>query len=188
MNTDQRRLKAKALPALICINLRPNSIFTTFVLVAVSGLTCFANPFAPLTAGEIRTAVRMIRGYGRAQGLPPATARFSLIALAEPPKDLVLRGASVGRAAFTVIYDPPSNRTWEAVANLAEYRVDSFKEIPGAQPAITGQDSARADRIVRADARWKRAMQERGITDLNSVAIVAWSAGYFAMPGADQGR
>jgi primary-amine oxidase len=130
----------------------------------------------------------MILAYGQSQGTPPPTARFSLIALAEPPKEVVLRGASVGRAAFAVIYDPPSNRTWEAIANLAEYHVDSFKEIPGAQPAISGLDSARADRIVRADPRWRRAMEERGIHDLNSVAIVAWSAGYFALPGANQGR
>jgi len=158
--------------------------------VAVLGFSCCAsaNPFAPLTAGEIRTVVRIIRAYGRAQGMPPPGALFSLIALAEPPKQLVLRGAPVGRAAFAVIYDPPTNRTWEAVANLAEYRVDSFKEIPGAQPPINGQDSAQADRIVRADRRWRRAMQGRGITDLNSVAIVAWSAGYFALPGAERGR
>ena len=189
MNTDERRLKRQVLSALICVNprLRP-CFFPVLVVLAASGLPCSANPFAPLTAAEIRTTVRMIRAYGRSQGAPPATAHFSLIALAEPPKELVLRGASVGRAAFAVIYDPPSNRTWEAIANLAEYHVDSLKEIPGAQPAISGQDSTRADRIVRVDPRWRRAMEERGIHDLNSVAIVAWSAGYFALPGANQGR
>jgi primary-amine oxidase len=188
MNTDERRFKRRV-SALICVNLRLNScFFPVFAVLAASGLPCSANPFAPLTAAEIRTTVRMIRAYGRAQGTPPATAHFSLIALAEPPKELVLRGASVGRAAFSVIYDPPSNRTWEAIANLAEYHVDSFREIPGAQPAISGQDSAQADFIVRADPRWRRAIQERGIKDLNSVAIVAWSAGYFALPGTNQGR
>jgi primary-amine oxidase len=189
MNTDKRRFTRLVLSALICVNLRRSAFFfLVLAVLAASGLPCSANPFAPLTAGEIRTTVRMIRAYGRAQGAPPASARFSLIALAEPPKELVLRGASVGRAAFAVVYDPPSNRTWEAIANLAEYHVDSFKEVAGAQPAITGQDSAQADRIVRTDPRWRRAMQERGITDLNSVAIVAWSAGYFALPGTNQGR
>src|SRR6516225_22697 len=189
MNTDERRFKSWVLSAWICVNLRLKSrFFSGLALLAASGLPCSANSFAPLTAAEIRTTARMIRSYGRVQGAPPATARFALIALAEPPKELVLRGASVGRAAFAVVYDPPSNRTWEAIANLAEYHVDSFKEIPGAQPAITGQDSAQADRLVRADPRWRRALQERGITELNSVAVVAWSAGYFALPGTNQGR
>src|SRR3974390_3253034 len=118
MNADERRFKRWLLSGLICVHLRLHSCFLVFAVLAALGLPCCAsaNPFAPLTAGEIRTTVRMIRAYGRAQGAPPATAHFSLIALAEPPKDLVLRGASVGRAAFAVIYDPPSNRTWEAVA------------------------------------------------------------------------
>ena len=109
MNTDKRRFTRLVLSALICVNLRLNwCFFSVFVVLAASALPCSANPFAPLTAAEIRTTARMIRSYGRVQGAPPAGARFSLIALAEPPKELVLRGASVGRAAFAVIYDPPA--------------------------------------------------------------------------------
>jgi primary-amine oxidase len=143
-----------------------------------------ANPFAPLSAGEIRSTVRIIRGYGRIS----QRAHFSLIALAEPPKDAVLRGEATARRAFAVIYDPAANRTWEAVANLSESRLDSMKEIPGAEPLLTGQDSEQADRIVRADPRWREAMRERGISDLSLVDIVAWTAGYFALPGTDHGR
>ena len=53
---------------------------------------------------------------------------------------------------------------------------------------VTGDDSARADQIVRADPRWQRAMEARGIRDLNHVVIVAWTAGYFDLPGTQQGQ
>ncbi len=143
-----------------------------------------ANPFAPLTAREIRTTVRIIRSYGRIS----QRAQFSFVALAEPPKDAVLRGDSIPRRASAVVYDPTGDHTWEAIVDLSDARLDSLKQIPGAEPALTVQDSEQADRIVRADPRWREAMRERGITDLNSVDIVAWTAGYFARPDTDRGR
>ena len=53
---------------------------------------------------------------------------------------------------------------------------------------VSAEDSTRADQIVRADPRWQRAMEARGIRDLNNVVIVAWTAGYFDIPGTEQGR
>ena len=143
-----------------------------------------ANVLAPLTAEEIRAAVAILKSAGH---VPPG-ARFSQISLEEPAKDLVLRNAAVPRRAFAVIYEPRANKTYEGIANLASRQVDSFKEIPGAQPAVTEQDSNLADAIVRADPRYQKAMQERGIRDLNAVVIMAWTAGYFALPGTEQGR
>src|ERR1700730_15672214 len=78
------------------------------------------HPLAPLTAAEIRAAGRIFKNSGRL----PASPRFSQISLAEPPKDLVLRKASVPRRAFAVIYDDLTDRTWEAVADLGRARVD----------------------------------------------------------------
>jgi primary-amine oxidase len=150
-------------------------------------LPCLAlaeNPFAPLSAREIRATTRMIRAYGRVS----QRSYFSFIALAEPPKGAVLRGEPTTRRSFAVVYDPTANRTWEAIADLTDLRLDSFKEIPGAEPALTFQDSEQADRIVRADSRWRQAMRERGVNDLSSVDIVAWTAGYFALPDTNQGR
>ena len=142
------------------------------------------NPLAPLTVAEMRAAAAIVKSSGRA----PSTAIFSTIALQEPPKDAVLKQTPVPRRAFAVIYDYPSNRTWEAVANLATSQIDSWKEIPGAEPPITGEDSGLADRIARRDPRFARAMSERGIRDLNNVYGVSWSAGYFQLPGTEQGR
>ena len=49
------------------------------------------HPLAPLTAAEIRDAAQIIHTS------VPATARFSLIALDEPPKEIVLRQIATPR-------------------------------------------------------------------------------------------
>src|SRR5205085_10296394 len=105
--------------------------------VILLGVSCQAapNPFAPLSAAEIRAAVRAFRDSGRL----PRGAVFSLIALDEPAKDVVLRGSDPPRRAFAVIYDRIANLTWEGIADLSTSRVTGWKEIPGAQPAITGE-------------------------------------------------
>ena len=162
----------------------PHVFFTVTALLLLVVRSAVAHPLTPLTAAEIRAAVKIFKDSGRV----PAGSRFSLISLAEPAKEQVLRGSAVPRRAFAVIYDAPSNRTWEAVADLSASRLESFQALPGAQPAVTAEDSEAADRIVRADPRWQRAMRERGIGDPNNVAIVAWSAGYFALPGTGQDR
>ena len=64
----------------------------------------------------------------------------------------------------------------------------SWREIPGVQPAVLGDDANAADNIIRADPRWKEAMHKRGIENLGSVAIDVWSAGYFGLPEESRGR
>src|SRR3954447_5403806 len=93
------------------------------------------HALAALSATEIRAATRIIRTR------VPDTARFSLMTVDEPPKEMVLRHVAVDRRAFAVLYDADANQTWEAVANLATGRVDSLREIRGAQPMVTGEDS-----------------------------------------------
>ena len=142
------------------------------------------NPLAPLSAGEIREAAKIVKASGQL----PAGVRFSQIALDEPAKDLVLRNAPVPRRALAVVYDYASNRTWEAVANLETRHIDSLRQVPGAQPAVSAHDSDLADEILRDDPRFLRAMAERGIHNLNRVAVMAWTAGYFGLPGTETGR
>src|SRR3954471_22398922 len=100
--------------------------------------SCWAapHPLTPLSAAEIRDAVRIFRASGHA----PASARFHFIALDEPSKDAVLRHAAVPRRAFAVIYDRATNRTGEAIADLSAGKLTSWKEVPGAQPPIGDHD------------------------------------------------
>ena len=143
-----------------------------------------SHPLAPLTADEIRAAVKIYRASGRV----PGAARFSLIALDEPPKDSVRRNLAVARRAFAVIYDRATDKTFEAIADLTAGTLASWKDIPGAQPPLGGADSGVADRIVRADPRWNTALRARGISDPGEVFTVAWPAGYFALPTDTPGR
>ncbi len=156
----------------------------TLFLICLIGAAClFAapHPLSPLTAGEIRAAANLLRSPDRF----PAGGIFSLIALDEPPKEMVLAKTAVPRRAFAVIYDRKRNQTFEAIANLSTSAIDSWKLIPGAQPAINSQDSDLADGIVRADPRWAQAMRERGIRDADNVVTMSWSAGYFGQPASD---
>jgi primary-amine oxidase len=154
--------------------------------LALTALDCAAatNPFAPLTVAEIRAAVAIFKASGRLRG----AYRFNFLALDEPAKAAVLRGAEVPRRAFAIIYNRDANKTYEAVADLGSSQVASWKEIPGAQPPVGEHDSSLADRIVRADPRWAQALRARGVRDVSSVLCVAWPAGYFALPGDDEGR
>ncbi len=142
------------------------------------------NPFAPLTAQEIREAARIVRASGH---FPPG-AHFAALTLQEPPKEPVLRGQTSPRRARAVVYDPAKNATGEAVADLATGTLASWRDLPGAQPPEGAADSMRADRIVRADRRWAAALRERGIRDPETVYSVAWPAGYFGLPGEDNQR
>jgi primary-amine oxidase len=154
------------------------------ILIAVETAAASPHPLTPLTADEIRAAARIFRGSPRF----PAGAQFSVLTLDEPPKAQVLAKASIPRRAFAVIYDHAGDHAFEAIANLTTGAIDSWKEIPGAEPAIDGEDSDLADQIVRADPRWAQAMHVRNIRDPNRVVTMSWTAGYFGLPGTEQGR
>jgi primary-amine oxidase len=160
------------------------AFFFISIPITLSPAAAAPHPLAPLTADEIRAAANLLRSSNRF----PAGGIFSLIALDEPAKELVLAKTAVLRRAFAVIYDRKANQTFEAIANLSTSAIDSWKLIPGAQPAINSEDSDLADEIVRADPRWARAMGERGIRGAQNVLTMAWSAGYFGQLGTDAGR
>src|SRR5437879_5906610 len=154
-------------------------------LLLLPVLCCAAtHPLAPLSAEEITATAQIIHAANRV----PSGVRFSVVALEEPPKDAVLRGSPVPRRAFAVLYDAAGNHTWEAVANLETRKLDRLDLVPDVQPMVTGEDSVRADQIVREDPRWQRSLVARGIRDMNNVVTIAWTAGYFALPGTEQGR
>ena len=107
---------------------------TAFALLFAS-VAAAANPFLPLSSAEIRQAVNIVRASGRA----PAGSQFSLVALKEPPKDLVLKQVAVPRRAFVVLYNYPNNQTFEGVVNLGGNAVESWKLVPGAEAAVSGE-------------------------------------------------
>ena len=135
--------------------------------LATIALACRAAPHAltPLTAAEIRAAVAIFKGSGRLRG----TYRFNFIALDEPPKAAVLRGAEVPRRAFAIIYNRDANKMFEAVADLSSGQLASWKEIPGAQPPVGEYDSTLADRIVRSVAEYSAVAQPMMATAVSAM-------------------
>jgi primary-amine oxidase len=153
-------------------------------LLAAAALPAAVHPLAPLSADEISAATRIIRESHRV----PNSARFTLMALDEPPKEAVLKKLEIPRRVLAVLYDDATDRTFEAVANLAARKLDRADVIPGVEPMIGPEDSALVDRILRADSRWRQALLARGVRDMNRVAVISWSAGHFGLPGTERGR
>jgi primary-amine oxidase len=152
--------------------------------LAAFGLPAASHPLSPLSADEISAASRIIRESRRV----PDAARFAILTLDEPPKDAVLRGIKPPRRAFAVLYDTASDHSFEAIANLSTRKLDRLEQIPNVEPMIGGEDSARVDRILRSDPRWRQALSARGIRDGSRIVIICWSAGNFGLPGTETGR
>ncbi|MBE8988907.1 primary-amine oxidase [Nostoc sp. LEGE 12450] len=135
-----------------------------------------SHPLASLTEAEISTAVSVIQKEKTLSEM----AAFPLIALQEPDKEEVLKftpGKAFARKAFLVIYERSQNKTYEAIVDLKNTTLNSWKEIPSVQPAIVNPEYELATKVVKADPRWQKAMLRRGITDFDRVKISSWAPG-----------
>ncbi|MEH2175468.1 primary-amine oxidase [Nostoc sp.] len=135
-----------------------------------------SHPLSSLTEVEISTAVSVIQ---REKTLSEMAA-FPLIALQEPDKEEVIKftpGKAFGRKVFLVIYERSQNKTYEGIVDLKSKTLSSWKEIPFVQPAIVNSEYELATQVVKADPRWQKAMQRRGITDFDRVKISSWAPG-----------
>jgi primary-amine oxidase len=146
-----------------------------------------AHPLDPLSKDEIAATVLLLKISGKVS----EGSRFSIITLHEPHKVEVMsfRPASLmRREAFAVVYERGTNKTFEAVVDLNNKRVISWKEVPGVQPALLTEDFILMEGIVRADPQWQEAMRKRGIEDFNNVQLDPWGAGYFGFAGEEGTR
>ncbi len=135
------------------------------------------HPLDPLTAEEIAAAVAAVRA---AQPLERPT--FSLVALVNPPKDVVVRfapGDPIERRARVVVHDRATRCTYEALVELPAGEVRSWRELEGIQPPIVEEDFIRALEAAVADERFVAALRRRGIEDLSQVQVDPLSAGHF---------
>ncbi|MEH1793513.1 primary-amine oxidase [Nostoc sp.] len=166
-----RRFSWLAIAIIVFISL---SLGLTGILTAQQ--PSISHPLTSLTEVEISTAVSIIQ---REKTLSEMAA-FPLIALQEPDKEEVLKftpGKAFGRKAFLVIYERSLNKTYEGIVDLKSKTLNSWKEIPSVQPAIVASEYELATQVVKADPRWQKAMQRRGITDFDRVKITSWAPG-----------
>lgn len=98
--------------------------------------TAATHPLDPLTAGEISSAVEILRKE-RDLG---EKVRFAGIVVNEPPKEQVLSfnpGDYFEREALVVLVDGEEEAAYEAVVSLGEGMVESWERIEGdVQPPI----------------------------------------------------
>lgn len=110
----------------------------------------------------------------------PAGALYPMMSLHEPPKSAIAAfkpGTPITREAFVVIFDRPTNRTFEAIVDLSKRAVTTISEVEGAQPAITFDEMDRIPAIVRANEAWRAAMRKRGLTNFEQIHVDPWAPG-----------
>ncbi len=167
----------------------PNPFTKTILVVALYSFlnlasiaqSSFSHPLDPLSKDEMSTVVEVLRADNKAS----ESSRFSTLVLHEPPKSEVLSfkpGDSFRREAFVVVFERTANQTYEAVVDVKNRRILSWKEIKGAQPSFMQEDFLLVMSVVRSDPAFQAAMQRRNITDFNNVQLDGWSAGWFGFP------
>lgn len=121
----------------------------------------YPHPLNPLDEGEIREVKQLLLSAGDID----TTYRFFVINLKEPPKSEVLQyqpGATFRREALAVLYDWSSNKTYEAVVDLNEKSVKTFKHIPGVTAGGLNGDTL-TDVLLKKDSLWVSGLKKRGI-------------------------
>ena len=134
------------------------------------------NTLDPLSAEEVRTAVRVVRE----QGSIGAGARFVSVNLVEPDRRTANNnGFGAHRCALVIVLDVAARRVVEAVVSLPEERLSSLIERKGVQPGIIPEEFVLCEKAAKADPRWRAALERRGVTDFDNAIIDAWSAGAY---------
>jgi primary-amine oxidase len=135
-----------------------------------------AHPLDPLTAEEISRVADAVRAK-----LAPADVLFSAVTLAEPAKDVLLGhqpGDPVDRAARVIVLDGPHGII-EAEVGTSGGEVREWEAVAGVRPPLLFTEVFNAMEAVRADERWRKALADRGITDVENVQIDPWPPGAF---------
>jgi primary-amine oxidase len=144
------------------------------------------HPLESLTAGEIETAVAVLREAGRLTD----AARFAYFGLDEPAKEVVASfeaGDPVRRRVRVVIVPGPAADVVEAVVDVGGRELLSWRDVPGARPAILAEEALNAIVALNEHPEWQAALALRGITDVNQVQIDPWPAGNFGL-AHEEGR
>lgn len=134
------------------------------------------HPLDPLSEAEITTAIAALVESGRTD----RTTRVSTVTLAEPDKAAILdrqEGDPVDRRAFAVLR--VTGETVEAEIDLSSGILERWEVIPGAQPAIRGDEWAAAQVALKEDKGWQEAMRARGYESFQDIFCESLSAGHF---------
>ena len=146
------------------------------------------HPLDPLTAEEIRSAVRTVRAaHPELSG-----AAIALIVLRDPPKAAVVDftgSGPIARLARVVVFDRSASSTYEADVTLATVAAGSpatadmpaqltgWRHVPGVYPVVVSEMFEQVSKAALADERVIKALARRGFEDLTKVRLLAPPAG-----------
>jgi primary-amine oxidase len=120
------------------------------------------HPLDPLSLEELRIATETVR---RERGLGPQH-RFPLTRLEEPTKTDIKgweRGADLKRLAFVLVLDRQTGEAFEALVDVRAGVIAGVKPLPVhmapyGQPPVMIEEFERCEKIVKADAGWRQAV------------------------------
>ena len=139
------------------------------------------HPLDPLSAPEIERAIALVRAADRLS----ARARFTLVWLSEPPKDLVRSfadGDPVPREVQMTVLDKEVERVYRIRVSVSDEEILSWEEVAGVQPPVFGEEWDEAEAAAKADPKFIEGCKKRGIDDLTHVFVDPVSAGNFGVP------
>jgi len=143
------------------------------------------HPLDGLTTAEYWTIYETLQASGKID----ADTTYASVLLHEPAKDKVLAwkpGDRVPREgdAFLV----RKGQVIEARVDIAARKLESWKEVKGAEPPMLDSEFRGLGDLVKQDSRVREALSRRGIKDLTTVECLPLPLGYFAMPEQDGHR
>jgi primary-amine oxidase len=153
------------------MNMQLATCFLVCVISMVASAQDAWHSLDPLTKEEMVTTVTVLKKEGK---LMP-DSRFVTIYLKEPPKEQVIahvKAARARRAAFALLYNWATRVTSEAVVNLDQQKLRSWKDLEPNDPPLRVVIIMRLEEVVKADTRWKEAARKRGISDFSRVSIL----------------
>jgi len=147
------------------------------------------NPFAPLTALEITSAVSIFR-----QAHADEQAVFCSSGLSEPNKDAVNSNTPTARIVKFLGTDSTPDGGFEAYVNLDEGKLESLLRLPlEAQAPYGYADLGVAIQLTKNHPEWLAAVAARGIAcdsdeALEHIQIDPWPAGGYMVPELPAGH
>ncbi len=161
-------------------------ILLSFMAINTSlwGTGLVFHPMDPLTSDEYVAVITILK----AEKLVDDSSRYSLITLQEPDKAAVLGwkpGGTLPRAAFAIV--KKGAETFEAIIDIDQNEVVSWKQIHGVQPGVLIEEWTLAQKIVQSNPAWQAAVRKRGITEFGKVVCIPLTAGYFGL-AEEEGR
>ena len=138
------------------------------------------HPLEPLRPEEIEHAVSLVK---RDHDVG-SSYRFHCVTLQEPPKAKVLAFEAgqdddlLDREAFIILLDNATRTTYEAICNLTQDKVRSWKAIPNVQPCVLSEEMEECEKIIKAHPDFVSAIEKRGL-DMSLVVVDCWAIGSF---------